>query len=577
MIDLSRLPAADRDIAAEILALDPELSEWARQVSFADVNKFRSFEPRPDDVANFDQQSAYVNARDSLSFLMGGNGSGKTACSALKASRFLMSRPPPRPDTPFWIVAQKLEQAAGVCWKEKLWDLGFLPKTEVDQARISWQDVKQGYPASVPLKPWPVEACNEWNADPANWDNPKGTAPRHPAVPGANWRIDIKSVEQGRAAMQAASIGGFWFSEQFPLNIFLEILRGCRDYFFPGGQFCEFTPIEPELCLWVEQLMDNPPKDWGFYRCNTAMNKANTAPGWYEQFFGAVPDEMLATRQTGALASFEGVIYQSFNVSVHCLDPGHPLMQIPDGCEHFMATDWGASSEHPHATGLGCRDGMGTWRIYDEYWNPDQGLITLDHADRIIEMCDQWGWPTTLRRERKTGNSRLVLAGDDPNYGYNFADPSRPGEINEFNFYGIPTAPANNRVYEGIDTIRSLLKLRPPKNQPMLFISRKCKHLIEELRKYRWLKGKKSTSGQMVLNPKVAAPQPLKRDDDSVDWLRYMIHSAEKQRGAGITSTDQHPEGFARKSVALDKGEGRKDAPRMGSRKNRPGWFKPQS
>lgn len=552
MIDLATLPADAREEAAVLLATDPEFAEWARQLESA---AYYNFQPRPDDPANFDQQSAYVNAKDAVSFLLGGNFSGKTSASALKCSRFLLSTPPPRPDTPFWIVAQTYEQCGLVCWKEKLCDGGFLPRTEVDWDRISWRNAARGEPASVPLKPWPND--------------------RPGAKIGCNWMLEFKSVEQGRAAMQARSIGGFWFSEQFPLSIFLEILRGCRDYFYPGGQFAEFTPIDPDLCLWVEQLMDKPPENWGFYRCNSEANKANIAEGIFDQFFGVVPDEMIATRMTGALASFEGVIYQTFSTSVHVVEEG--TMRVPDGAQHFMGTDWGASAEHPHATVLGCRDAMGDWYVYDEYWSPEQGLITLDHCDAIIEICDSWGWPTELWKDKRSGNQRLILSGDDPQYGYNFADPSRPGEINEFNAHGIPTAPAINRVYDGINTVRSLLKVQPARNKPKLFISRRCKHVIEEMRKYRWLKGKRSTTGHSVLNPKVAAPQPLKRDDDTVDGLRYMVHSAEKSRGAGISSADQLPDGIQRRSVKLDVGQAKeiteKNRAAGGSRSSRPGWF----
>ena len=91
----------------------------------------------------------------------------------------------------------------------------------------------------------------------------------------------------------ARSIGGFWFSEQVQWSVLLEVLRGCREYMFPGGQFVEFTPLQPELCLRLEQLMEKPPQGWGFYRMNTGRNTAVSAE-WKKTFFGAVPKEMLA-------------------------------------------------------------------------------------------------------------------------------------------------------------------------------------------------------------------------------------------------------------------------------------------
>ena len=152
-----------------------------------------------------------------------------------------MNTPPPRPDTPFWVISEQYYQACSVCWKEKLCDQQFLPPCNVDWDRIQWFKPNLGWPFIVPL------IKNEF---------------------GNNWMLEFKSFGQGRAAMQARSIGGFWFSEQFPWELFVETLRGCREYMFRGGQFAEFTPIDPELCVAIEKQLDNPPRGWKFYRLN---------------------------------------------------------------------------------------------------------------------------------------------------------------------------------------------------------------------------------------------------------------------------------------------------------------------
>jgi hypothetical protein len=59
---------------------------------------------------------------------------------------------------------------------------------------------------------------------------------------------------------------------------------------------------------------------------------------------------------------------------------------------------------------------------------------------------------------------------------------------------------------------------------PRLMISKNCRHLIAEMRKYRWMRGRRPEEGN-YLNPKVAVAQPLKRDDDCCDALRYMLFS----------------------------------------------------
>ncbi len=521
------------------------------------------WEPRPDMPEEFDQQSAFVNARDLVSFALGGNGSGKTVAAAKKCSNFLLTTEPPRKDTPFWIIAEDYAQVCSVCWAEKLNGTapngGFLPDWEIDYDRIVWFKPTLNWPFMVPLKPW------------SN---------------GNNWMIEFKSYKQGRAAMQARSVGGFWFSEQVAWPIFLEVLRGCREYMFPGGQFLEFTPIEPELCVAVERIMDNPPPGWGFYRLNTELNKQNLASDWFEQFFAAVPDEMLATRKTGALATFEGVIYQSFNPAVHVVDDDSTVW-LP-GMSHYRAFDWGASVEHPFAGVWACEDGVGDMLIYDEYWDTSQDRITQDHALEILARSIAWGWPEPDFFDEPSPNQRHyvktvrqavaeIVAGMNGSrtkhrdtgyrlYGDSFADPSRPGEINAFNYWGIATSPASNDVYKGIDLVRTRLKVNPISGKPRLYIHRRCKHLIEELRKYRWLKKRQN----VLYTTAVPRPIPLKKDDDTADALRYLIASVERMRGLAPASTSSVEHG--RHDVLLDRQANERGLPAMAQATA--GWFR---
>jgi hypothetical protein len=520
-----RLKYTDAELEAA-RAIDPEVDAWLADRE--DETKWYNFEPRPDDLAQFDEQHSFVNNADKVAFMVGGNASGTTVCAAAKTAKFLLHRqPPPRKDTPFWIISQNYEMAVDVCWSEKLLGNGFIPECEIQWDRVSWMSQKSGRPKAVPLKPWPAH---------------KGGDPRK------NWMIEFKSYEQQRAAMQGRSIGGFWFSEQFPLEIFLEVLRGCREYMYPGGQFAEFTPIEPELSIWVEKAMEDPPTDWKFYRCNTELNIPNLEAGWYEAFFAMVPEELIETRKTGALASFEGVIYQSFNRAVHVMPAGKIL--IPPGVTHAMGTDWGASEKHPQVTVWGCYDGIGNWIIYDEYWSIDQTKITADHAAAVVQKCEAWGWPMAEFEYRDKMQLGIKARNRDVLYHCNYADPGRPGEINEFTARGVPTAMARNKVYEGINEVRRCLKCHPATGEPGLIISDKCVHLIEEMRKYRWDRRSSRVSREGIA-PAVAKPEPLKRFDDTVDALRYLIFSEALPSNETIHALDKKEKPIDRKSIQL--------------------------
>ena len=265
---------------------------------------------------------------------------------------------------------------------------------------------------------------------------------------------------------------------------------------------------------------------------------------------------------TGALATFEGVIYQLFNPAVHVTDDDSAARR--SGMTHFRATDWGASAEHPFVTVWGCYDAVGDWLVYDEYWNNSQDAITQEHAGEVLSRSIAWGWPepewfkkTDSARQhfvQKVKERVKELRPDKARsikgsvYGENFADPSRPGEMNAFNYYGIPTASASNDVYKGIDLVRSKLKANPNTGKPRLSFHKRCQHCIEEHRKYRWIPRKKNELGTTA----APRPVPLKKGDDTVDGVRYLLASAERGRGQGPSSTDSYSD-YRRQDVLLER------------------------
>jgi hypothetical protein len=443
------------------------------------------FRPRPDDPARYDQQTGFVESRTSgVAFSIGGNGAGTTEIAMHKLARFLMSTPPPRKDTPFWIIGDDYEQAMSVCWAEKLWGHGHIPRAEIDASRIVWYSEKLNYPFKVPLLPWPGQ-------------------------PSRNWLLEFKSYEQGRTKMQAKSLGGFCFSEQFPWELLVEVLRGCREYNYPGSKFAEFTPVDPGLTYQLENMQreDKLPPGWEIYRANTevALEYGHVRPSWYAEFFGAMAPEEVETRKIGAWASFAGQIYRSFNPLVHCVDQ----MVLPRGMRHFRAIDWGAGPENAMVCLWGAKNGLGEWYIYDEYWSTDQELDVLEHLARIEAKHD---WPEW-----------------DEFYGATFADPSSQDCMRLAMHHGFPSIMnGRNAVYEGINCIRRALKVQPATKRPrLLILRRRCPNLVREMGTYRWRQGTDSS-----VNPMDPRPEPLKHDDHAVDALRYMLFS-EEGYGAG--------------------------------------------
>lgn len=519
-------------------------------VALEELGSFYTFMPRPDQPERYDEQAAFYHSNSKgVVGLIGGNGSGTTEVALAKVAKFLLSdQPPPRKDTPFWIISDSYDMCTKTCWKEKLYDHGHIPGSEVDWDRIRWYDSPNQLPYFVPLKSWPE-------------------------YPGKNWVIEFKSYGQGRHRMQAQSIGGFLFVEQFPWGLMEEVLRGCREYNFPGSKLFEYTPVDPNLSLEVEEMMDDPetmPAGWEFYRCNTecAMEAGHVDPQWFTEFFGMVKPDMRETRLTGAFASFEGQIYKNFNPHIHLVgdDVIFPSGDFPKGVYHRRSNDWGVGPENHFAAHWGYRNGLGQWFIYDEYYC--RNLNGESCIEQLCEVVKRWPWP-----EHNTY------------YGSHFADPSGRDEItiaSRFDQYcprgddGHPLYPrlsitgAANALLPGIEHVQWLLKpsLRVVdvetgkiKYVPRLFIHKKnCPYLARQMRTYRWLK-----SNPMGLNPKAARREPLKKDDHAVDSLRYMVFTE-------AVHTGTIPSSIKRKDTSVSRGV-RHDRVRRGAGRSQPFQF----
>jgi len=107
-------------------------------------------------------------------------------------------------------------------------------------------------------------------------------------------------------------------------------------------------------------------------------------------------------------------------------------------------------------------------------------------------------------------------------------------------------------VAEGIECVQGKMKVTA--DGPGLYVHERCVKTIEQIRKYRWLRGRRPEDNPGLLNPAVARPEPLKRDDDTCDALRYLVFTVEKTHGRVITSMPYAE--WRRKSIPLAKGGG---------------------
>jgi len=481
------LSLSPEQIAAVYASGDEELQ---RLVFEATTHPYYSFQPRPDNLREHDEQSSFFARqyrfdpalRDGLgqyvydsperfSICLGGTGSGKTQVSAAKTASHVLETPPPRERCPFWVIGEHFDQVCQACWTEKLSLL--IPESEI--LYIDWYKQKRRWPYAVML--------------------------RHPVHRDrVGWVLEFKSYEQGFSGMKAVSIGGYWFNEEVPYHLVFEVQGRCREYDSPG--WADFTPIECRDPEWPEAY-DNPPESWKFYHLNSLLNTA-LAEGFMERYLSSVPEDMRELRTIGKFTTLRGAVFKEFRKSIHVIEP----FRIPREWRRTRGIDFGFGN--PFCCLWVAKDRDGTYYVYDEHFEA-QRLLDY-HSEKI--------------HEREWDDSQ-------PWYGPTYTDHDAQTRA-ELAQMGIVCTPARKSINPSLELLRSLMMVQA-NGKPRLFIFKNCVNLIREIQGYKW------PDGSAARNPSDA---PLDKDNHAIDALRYAIYSDQHM-------TDAKPEG---RRVRADSG-----------------------
>lgn len=463
-----------------------EAADLQEKIFKASQCQYYTFQPRPDFPADWEEQTSFVNDNtSSFAICLGGNGSGKTLAAAYKTAKHVLETPPPRIRCPFWIIGEKLDQCAKVCWGEKLSQM--IPEEAI--YAIRYADTKLMLPKAVLLK--------------------------HPTIEGeVGWILEFRSYEQGISSLKSESIGGYWCNEEIPYKLIWEIQRGCRDYNSRG--WADFTPVECKDPEWPAAY-EKPPQGWKFYHLNTLKNPF-ISEEWKEEFLSNIPEEMVEMRTIGKFTALRGQVFKEFRKHIHVINwqqfeelTGSD--DIPHDWHRMRGLDFGFNN--PFVCLWIAQDRAGRYYVYDEHYH-NRGLIK-EHAEEINRRT----WDLTM-----------------PYYGgsYSDHDPQVRAELSQYGIHCTPANKTGSAESQGIEMIRGLMKVQKD-GRPRIYFMQEvnargtpvsgCSNLIREII------GLKYPDGTTGRNPQDV---PLDVNNHSCDALRYALFTS-KVGAAGLKPT----------------------------------------
>lgn len=302
-------------------------------------------------------------------------------------------------------------------------------------------------------------------------------------------KIGFKSCDQGRDKFQGASLDFVWFDEEPPYDIYRECQMRVLDR--EGDIFGTMTPLKGLTWVYDEIYLNshNSPEVWHEHMTwddNPYLSKKEIA------FLTSTlsPDELEA-RKEGKFTALGGMVYPEFDENVHVIEP----FDIPPEWQDNISIDPGLNnplSAHWYAV-----DYDGNVYVVAEHFEAKKDVVY--HAQRIKEISDRLNW-------HRAPNGMISALIDSAATQRTLA--SSKSVVDLFYDNGILTNPKVNKdMFSGISTVKRYLKNCEGRAQ--LFIFKNCTNLIRELKSYWW--GNEDN--------------PIKRDDHSLDELRYYLMS----------------------------------------------------
>lgn len=255
-----------------------------------------------------------------------------------------------------------------------------------------------------------------------------------------------------------------------------------KDFFFVTGN------PDPG---WVYEFfkLGSEQNGWDFLEISTKENIENLPEGYLEEQTKGKPELWVKRWLEGSWDIRGGQVYAEFDESIHCCNP----FKIPEHWPRFVAMDWGY--RHNAAAYWAAVGEDGIIYVYREYSDSKKlaSVVAKTLNDMSIgDPCRKWNnqlevyMPSDMWQHRGQVNHTVA---------------------DEFAQHGIQGIQANRAVEAGILRIQE--RLHPVNGDVGLKIFKGyCPKLVR---------------GMKIYSADEATGKPIKKEDDEVDALRYLV------------------------------------------------------
>lgn len=304
------------------------------------------------------------------------------------------------------------------------------------------------------------------------------------------WPLVGSDAKRQRHRIRSLNLGFALIEEVtgIPEATVLEVLGRLRR---PNGSrrlYASCNPDSPSHYLH-DWFIDNPRPGYRLIKSNT-YNNPFLPPDYIQALEDSLGPEMASRYLRGEWVNFEGLVYKDFRRDVHVIDPIE--FRPEDIVAEYAALDFGGAN--PHCILWFVEDTRGYVYVVGEWYEAQVPLSEMAKQIKSRKKVSGGDYVQPIYRDHDAEDS-LTLAVDHGIRGL---------------------IAARKEKMPGIATVQAFLKPVGEGLPPKLRVFSSCKSLIREIGRYRWPEG---------TDARDPGNEPVKKDDHSLDALRYALHT----------------------------------------------------